>query len=323
MKKYIMFAMLLFAGIAGLQAQTIPQESMWYNGFEEYVATVRGDKVYLVGGTPHEGGCELTLVPIKEKVVREDALTLNVVKSYTVVERPDVTAEHVVQDNVDAIVLIDEAGMITEVLNRTELPVSENMELDMHDVFSGTYSTMQVGFLGHGEEYVIDHGRCKMGADKPFAKYEYALEYDIPIGVISVGDKLWMIAPTVLGLNIYPATYDDDAELYSRTGEATPVYWSDHAKGRFCIASKRALNMMMLRSYNKTALRLMRNEILARHGYVFSNEELSTYFLKQDWYKPAASNDDIRLSAIEEFKIKMILSAEATPDDEWSTQMEE
>lgn len=113
MKKYIMFAILLFAGIAGLQAQTIPQESMWYNGFEEYVATVRGNKVYLVGGTPHEGGCELTLVPIKEKVAREDALTLNVVKSYTVVERPDVTAEHVVQDNVDAIVLIDEAGMIS------------------------------------------------------------------------------------------------------------------------------------------------------------------------------------------------------------------
>ena len=36
-------------------------------------------------------------------------------------------------------------------------------------------------------------------------------------------------------------------------------------------------------------LRLMRNEILARHGWVFRNVELKEYFQRQPWYRPRGS----------------------------------
>lgn len=46
-------------------------------------------------------------------------------------------------------------------------------------------------------------------------------------------------------------------------------------------------------------LALLRNEIYARNGYVFQNDLYQAYFKYKAWYKPAQSNDDVKLSAIE------------------------
>lgn len=34
------------------------------------------------------------------------------------------------------------------------------------------------------------------------------------------------------------------------------------------------------------ALKIMKNEILARHGYVFKTHDMQDYFDRQSWYKP-------------------------------------
>ena len=321
MKKIIILAVLSVAGIVAVQAQKFPNRSMWYDGLTQYVANVSGKSVHLVGGTPHEGGYELTLVRTKKKLT--PASPLKVVAYYEVKERPELYAEHVAQDNVEALILREPSGRITSVLNRTQLSNYENMEYDISNVLSGTYSTIQVGFLGHGEEYVIGYSKCKMGKKAPLAESEFMQEYDMPVNVIKTNGKLWMLVPTIFGLNIYPAAYDENSDMYSRAGKAVPVYWSDHSTGRFSIASERALNMSILSHYSKEALGLMRNEILARHGYVFKSDDLSTYFLKQDWYEPEEGRADVRLSAVEQLNISLIKSAESVPDSEWVTQMEE
>lgn len=321
MKKILILTVLSFAGIVAMQAQAFPNKSMWYDGLTQYVASVAGNNVHLVGGTPHEGGYELTLVRTKKKL--KPASPLKVVAYYEVKERPELFAEHVAEGIVEALILREPAGRIISVLNRTQLSNYENMEYDISNVLSGTYSTMQVGFLGHGEEYVIDYSKCKMGKKAPLADSEFMQEYDMPVNVIKTKGKLWMLVPTIFGLNIYPASYDEDSDMYSRAGEAIPVYWSDHTKGRFSIASERVLNMSILSHYSKEALKLMRNEILARHGYIFKSDDLSTYFLKQDWYEPEEEDSRVELSAVEQLNISMIQSAESVPDSEWVTQMEE
>jgi hypothetical protein len=50
---------------------------------------------------------------------------------------------------------------------------------------------------------------------------------------------------------------------------------------------------------NKTKLRLMRNEVYARHGYVFKDLALQNYFLSQLWYKPDNTFDMKKLSRYE------------------------
>lgn len=62
---------------------------------------------------------------------------------------------------------------------------------------------------------------------------------------------------------------------------------------------------------NKKELRLMRNEILARHGYRFSSPDLKEWFEEMPWYTPCEDNNAIRLNIIEETNVQLIKSEEA------------
>lgn len=62
---------------------------------------------------------------------------------------------------------------------------------------------------------------------------------------------------------------------------------------------------------NKKELRLMRNEILARHGYRFSSPDLKEWFEGMPWYTPCEDNNAIKLNIIEEANVQLIKSEEA------------
>lgn len=49
-----------------------------------------------------------------------------------------------------------------------------------------------------------------------------------------------------------------------------------------------------------------RNEIYARHGYVFNSEELNIYFREKSWYSPLGDNSKIKLNSTEEANTKLI-----------------
>ncbi len=53
-------------------------------------------------------------------------------------------------------------------------------------------------------------------------------------------------------------------------------------------------------------LRLLKNEIYARKGFVFSNNEFKKHFEKQTWYKPKNNNKSIQLSEIETKNVEVI-----------------
>jgi hypothetical protein len=73
------------------------------------------------------------------------------------------------------------------------------------------------------------------------------------------------------------------------------------------------LNTTYLGRFSKDQLRLMRNEILARHGWRFQAQDLKDHFARQAWYKPVADNSSITLSIIEQTNLQMIKSEEAVP----------
>ena len=57
-------------------------------------------------------------------------------------------------------------------------------------------------------------------------------------------------------------------------------------------------------------LRLMRNEIFARYGYIFNSPDLADYFKSQRWYEPTYSNVDDQLTDIDKSNIERILTFE-------------
>lgn len=74
------------------------------------------------------------------------------------------------------------------------------------------------------------------------------------------------------------------------------------------------LNTTYLGRFSKDQLRLMRNEILARHGWKFQAKDLQEYFGSQPWYKPGNDNKAIKLNVIEQLNIQLIKSEETVPD---------
>ena len=60
-------------------------------------------------------------------------------------------------------------------------------------------------------------------------------------------------------------------------------------------------------------LKITRNEIYARHGRIFNDQELQEYFQRQNWYVPqTASNDfnDSCLNEVEKYNIQLISTYE-------------
>jgi len=57
-------------------------------------------------------------------------------------------------------------------------------------------------------------------------------------------------------------------------------------------------------------LRIIRNEIFARHGYIFKSEDLAEYFGKKKWYKPQFDKVDKYLTPEDKEYIKVIKKAE-------------
>ena len=65
-------------------------------------------------------------------------------------------------------------------------------------------------------------------------------------------------------------------------------------------------------------LRLLRNEIYARHGRVFKDKDLQKYFETQGWYKPNPDFKDDQLSQIESDNLAKIKTAEESATSKFS-----
>lgn len=58
-------------------------------------------------------------------------------------------------------------------------------------------------------------------------------------------------------------------------------------------------------------LQLLRNEIFARHNFIFKNQRLEEYFSNYDWYKPNYKNPTkINLNPTEQFNVQLFQSKE-------------
>lgn len=65
-----------------------------------------------------------------------------------------------------------------------------------------------------------------------------------------------------------------------------------------------------LKPLTKEYLALARNEIYARHGYVFQTEPYKSYFRNKTWYKPNPNFSERELNAVELYNIQLIIKYE-------------
>lgn len=69
-------------------------------------------------------------------------------------------------------------------------------------------------------------------------------------------------------------------------------------------SDSRYVNENELLGFTKGMCRLARNEIYARYGRKFKDEELQNYFLSRSWYVPTIEPDDFKESMLNDYEIK-------------------
>jgi len=111
---------------------------------------------------------------------------------------------------------------------------------------------------------------------------------------------------TLDGLTLYEVEQDEYG-MFKRKGLIKTLSWVN-TEPRFGYANRILLNDKIFRKMKKSTLRVMRNSILAKHGYMFSSRDLADYFASQPWFSPRPSNDDVidELSLVESLNIELI-----------------
>jgi len=76
--------------------------------------------------------------------------------------------------------------------------------------------------------------------------------------------------------------------------------------GLFNVAASRLLYEYDLEGLTQSELRILRNSIYARHGYIFKSADLTAYFSRFSWYHPTLTDVNGQLSSIEKENIAFI-----------------
>jgi len=99
--------------------------------------------------------------------------------------------------------------------------------------------------------------------------------------------------PTDAGKNVQPVDQPTPERTPQREGTNVVI------PGKYPAASTRLLNSGDVAGKSSWELKIMKNEIYARHGYIFKTPELRSYFESQSWYKPLYDDVSDLISNIE------------------------
>ncbi len=211
--------------------------------------------------------------------------------------------------------LYDQKGQLQHVLDGKARLEGEKEALSKWDIQLYGYYTDR-----YGDTLQISSGVIyKKGV--ACATYEHIPFNGTVTGVMRISgathlDGIWEAVITLDGLTLYQVA-EDEYGVYQRQEGKEVLSWARDNFPRFNYTWTILLNDGQFRRLKKSTLRIMRNEILARHGYRFQSKDLQDYFSKRAWYKPAASNDEVEQPfETEMLNLELIKAEEAKPDDE-------
>ncbi|MBP9991653.1 MAG: YARHG domain-containing protein [Bacteroidales bacterium] len=139
---------------------------------------------------------------------------------------------------------------------------------------------------------------------------------------------LWAILPKETNtFDEYYDEYDEDMDAYENNSDYDASYitsqdpmdentmdeMTDMDAGistgtiDYTVCSSRNLTETDIEGLSKAELRLLRNEIYARHGYIFQSDDLKEYFESKSWYQPTCANaGNLSLNNYEYYNIDFI-----------------
>ncbi|MBO7418486.1 MAG: YARHG domain-containing protein [Bacteroidaceae bacterium] len=241
------------------------------------------------------------------------------------------------------LMVMTEKGKIFDILMEVKNNQPVWAFIDLHDVLDGVYQStdnkqyvfgmpdMYVGV----DRYTRDPGIFDLTREErdDANEWSYIIEYgagrvshgrpvDDPakINVPGAGGAGALMGPMMWGLNMTEEglagevlhdepTVDHEPAITERFELKKTQTPFKGVNGRWPFTSLRPLNRQMLVHFPKEVLRLMRNEIYARHGVKFrSDAAIQAYFDRQPWYQ--ATNKTTALTGLEKLNVSLIKAVE-------------
>ena len=222
-------------------------------------------------------------------------------------------AKYIEKEGWKLICLYDLKGNLHEVLDGSFFGEGEVVAMGkwMQQIM-GKYTDGYGDTLEIGHEIIYEKGVTR-------AEYKNIAFNGTVTGVLRISgltdlEGMWEAVQTLDGLTLYEVEQDEYG-MFKRQGQQKTLSWVN-TEPRFGYANRVLLNDKMFRKMKKSTLRVMRNSILAKHGYMFSSRDLADYFASQPWFSPRPSNDGVldELSLVESLNVELIKCEEAKAD---------
>lgn len=211
-------------------------------------------------------------------------------------------------DGVDVIVVKNTNNDVVRIYT----PLDDGKEMDdngeqaIRALLCGSFFEGGRTYTGrNGERFRFNaDGTCTFNGKS--ATYRIGKEnYVVPQPYLILSDgSIYAYELTVDGINLYNAELNSDVRFFEK-GSLYMSLTIDKSKPRWEYLSDMVINLAYANASSKV-LRIMRNEVFARKGYVFSDPELNKYFRSCPWYKPGKDNNEVKLNNIETLNIAFL-----------------
>ncbi|MBQ9275419.1 MAG: YARHG domain-containing protein [Succinivibrio sp.] len=170
-------------------------------------------------------------------------------------------------------------------------------------------------------DYVDEAGRSRLKLEKTsrgktlitFRGHSETCEFKalpngeiVPVIELKGGSEL-LLELTVQGLNVYQTAWSAQGRP-ERAGLMEELYHQERGRavheGRWSFTGEVIIPQELCLYIPKGILRLMRNEILARHRHIFYNTDLKDYFSLKPWYNP--SKNETTINPVEKLNMEIL-----------------
>ena len=278
---------------------------MWYNGALVYTAAPAEDGSVRMNAMAEGEEMEFLLTPV---AAGGDLFEVSDSPDAFMNQYEDARyARRLRQDGLDVICFYDSRNLLMAVMEATQVWDARQLNVKQWmALLCGDYRSEG------GKKVLVAESRSQYnGLDMPVEAVTFN---GMVTGVLDFGSggpflvgKVEAV-PTPEGLLLTEVKMNEGEPWFERTVSSYTLKWAGD-QSRFDFTRKVLLNGTLHR-YDKPLLRMMRNAILAAHGYVFKSKDLKAYFEAQPWYQPAASNADLKLSLLEQLNLQLIQHAE-------------
>ncbi len=297
MKKLSLLLLIITIFVSNLNAQ-IDKNINYRSGDVVYTVEQSNGKIIFDGRADYGGGIytlEFTeLGPNKYKVKDPDAmeagLFTGVVKTATIKGKKQ-----------KFIFLYNAQNFIVDILRDDSFNYNAKL-----DYILGEYTDQNGKKIVINENEFIEDGiKQKLEFTTiDFASFEYGFTMT---DVFHIGNKICRANVSFDKVEIYEITVGDQSDMI-KSQKLYKTLKPVDSKPRF----EYTKDHIVLYNYCSSAkeLRIMRNEIYARHGWNFSSADLKEYFSSKPWYKPAKDNSQIVLSDLETINVEILKDEE-------------